>query len=201
MPLISPFSSHATYFFYDLLCTPFFWQIATFSLCSTPLCLLQTFSLSFPIRLSPVLLSLVFSPHVSITVCSYSFTVSAYAFVCSGALTRGHVVFFLLHPPTPLILNFFREWPVPFYSPFASYQQSLRAILEGGNLYSQCCLLLSHLILLLLLFLCTETLHIHTFLLLFLCTRLMSFVNHTFLAITCHVLEWIPTVSVGKSTS
>lgn len=109
--------------------------------------------------------------------------------------------FLFTAPPTPLILNFFREWPVPFYSPFASYQQSLRVKMERGNLYSQCCLLLSHLILLLLLFLCTETLHIHTFLLLFLCTRLMSFVNHTFLAITCHVPERIPTVSVQKSTS
>lgn len=179
------------HFYYDLLDTPFLWQIATFSLCSTPLRLLQPFSLSFPIRLPPVLLSLVFSPHVSISVCSYSFTVSAYAFVCSGALTRGHVVFFLLHPPTPLIRNFFREWPVPFYSPFASYQQSLRAKMERGNSYSQCCLLASFLIS----FCCfcsTSVVHwnfAHTHVYVTVFVHMSDELCKWHIAITCHVPE------------
>lgn len=55
--------------------------------------------------------------------------------------------FLFTAPPTPLILNFFREWPVPFCSPFASYQQSLRAKMERGNSNSQCSLLAFFLIL------------------------------------------------------
>lgn len=132
-------------FFWDFLGTPFFRNIVTFSMCSTPKSAPPppfVFSHQTP---SCAAVSCIFSSRLH-----YCLFLQLHCVCLSICMQRGTFKrtcsFLFTAPPTSLILNFFREWPVPFYSPFASYQQSLRAKMERGNSYSQSCLLGSFLI-------------------------------------------------------
>lgn len=137
MLLISLFPSHATYFFYDLLFTLFSMQNTTFFTCSIPtyVCSPPFFFVFSHQTPSCAAVTCIFSSRLHY--CLFLQLHRACLYICMqwGAYKRT-CSFLFTAPPSPLIRNFFRGCPVPFYSFSPSYQQSLRTKMESWNSYS-----------------------------------------------------------------
>lgn len=118
-------------FFYDLLLTSFFRQL--FFTCSIPpyVCsppLFFVFSHQTP---SCAAVSCIFSSRLHYSMFLQLHHVCLYICMQHGTYQRTCSFLFTL-PSSPLILNFLRERPVPFYSPFLRISKALEPKWKEG---------------------------------------------------------------------
>lgn len=120
------------FFFYDLLLTSFFRQLF-FHVLNPPYVCSPPLSFVFSHQTPPcAAVSCIFPSRLHY--CLFLQLHRACLYICMqhGSYKRT-CSFLFTAPSSPLILNFFRERPVPFCSPFPSYQQSFGTKMERGT--------------------------------------------------------------------